>query len=237
MKEELLTEAQAAAYLRVGERQLRKMARRGHVKLQQTEHGKAYRKSDLRILEGLLTEGVPTGFVEAKQLVSEVRALTNELNRIKFVVGLDLPKLGTDRDSVISLLLKAEDALREQPTKEPEELMVWARNLQALTEAHLEAITRYTDQKEPWRAFLNLGHKLCAAQDIQVTNESAELTLIYALLNASLRNARRVAYFHVRDLYGKAYARKLFPQAEGCPHEDVIAMAFANLNWELPSMH
>ena len=108
---------------------------------------------------------------------------------------------------------------------EPETPFVSGWPLEAICD-HLEAITFHTDQKEPWRAFLALGRKLCQYEDMRSTRDDPELYSIYRLLNGALRHARQVAYFHIRGLYGKAYATRLLPEVKGCPHEDVISLAF-----------
>lgn len=173
-------------------------------------------------------------FYEARQAAIETRALRKELDRIKFVLGIDTLALGTDRDSLVSLLLKAEDALRGPPIREPEELLTWAKNLHSLNENHFESITFHTGAKEPWRVFLALGRKLCATENVMVTRDDPELHSVYRMVGSALRHARQVAYFHIQGLYGKAYAARLLPDVKGCPHEDVIALSFNNMLWEAP---
>jgi hypothetical protein len=240
MKYELVNGEQAASILGVTSSQLQKMLRRGILKpapeSPSTVANRLYRMTDIAALKEIREKGSnpEAAFVEAKRASMEARALRRELDQIRFVLGLNTPHIATDRDSVVSLLLRAEDALREPASRNPTVLLEWAKTLYGLTESHFEAITFYTDQKEPWRAFLRLGRKLCDGQDVLVTRYNPELETTYQLLNTGLRTARRTAYFHVRTLYGKELAAEMFPEVKGCPHEDVIALSMNNLVWEAP---
>lgn len=187
-----------------------------------------FRVTDLEAFNEVRKRGTDpeAAFYEARMAAMETRAMRKELDNLKFVLGVDTLALGVDRDSVVSLLLKAEDALRGPPILQPEELLTWAKTLYSLNENHFEAITFHTDQQQPWRAFLNLGRKLCQYEEVRSTRDDPELNTIYRLLNAALRHARQAAYFHIRSRYGRAYAARLLPEVKGCPHEEVIALAF-----------
>jgi hypothetical protein len=167
--------------------------------------------------------------MEAQQACMETRALRQEVDNLRKALGVDMPTLPTSRDDVVSLLLRAEDALRDLPTQDVVELLDWAKNLYAITEAHLAAITFHTEQKAPWRAFLSLGRHLMSGENPMVTRYDANLQGVYQILAASVRHVRQVAYFHIRVLHGKKYADKILPEARGCPHEDVIAMSFQGM--------
>jgi hypothetical protein len=239
MKAELLSSREAATMLNISPAQLVRWVRQGVVKTHNGSIGKErqFRLSDITYLAESRKHGShpEAAFLMARQATMEMRAMRRELERIRFVLGLDVTPIGVDRDSVVSAVLKAEDALRGPPVRDPEELLEWARILHALTETHLEAITLYTEQKEPWRVFLALGRKICAGENVLVTRNDPELYSIFRLMHAALRRARQTAYFHIRGLYGKVYAARLMPDVKGCPHEDVIAMSFNNMFWEAPA--
>lgn len=242
MKEELVGSGEAAHLLGVSTRQLQKMVKSGvlkpHPSSPSTVKKRLFRVSDIGSLREIRDKGhnPEAAFVLARQSAMEAQALRREVSRIKFVLGLDIPALPTDRDSLISTLLKAEDALRGPHIVEHEEMITWARIFHGISEVHFEAIAFYTDQKEPWRVFLALARKICAGEGLVDTNRDPELHSIYRILGASLQRLRRTAYFYIRNLYGKVYAARLLPEVKGCPHEDVIAMSFNNMLWEAPAV-
>jgi helix-turn-helix protein len=241
MSEEMVTVQEAADLLGVSVSQMNNIVRRGSIQPYSTDgrvtrHKRLFRLSDIAALREVRSKGynLQGVLVESRHSAIETRALRRELDRVKFLLGIDIPSLPTDRDTLVALLLRAEDAIRELATQNPHELLGWARVLYAIGEAHLEAITYHTGQQEPWRVFLNLGRHLCLGQDFQRTIYDGELHNIYLLLNAGLRRARQAAYFHVRSLNGKTKAEEMFPEAKNCVHESVIAMSFNNMAWDGP---
>lgn len=228
MPDQLVDVYEAASLLAMSRAAVDRLAKRGVLRCQMQGSRRFFRPVDLEAFIEVRGKGKDpeAAFFEARQAAIETRAMRKELDNIKFVLGIDTMTLATDRDSIVSLLLKTEDALRGTPILEPEELLLWAKTLYCLSENHFEAITFHTDQKQPWRAFLALGRKLCQYEDVRSTRDDPELYTIYRLLNAALRSARQAAYFHIRTLYGHAYAARLLPEVKGCPHEEVIALAF-----------
>lgn len=244
MKEVLVSPEEAANMLGISTRQLQRMVKQGtlkpHPSSKSTAKLRLFRMSDISAIHEIRSKGSnpEAAFVEARQAAMEVRILRKEVERMRVVLGLNMPVIDVDRDTVIRLLLEAEDALRELPTQDHEKLLYWSRVLHALTETHLEAITFHSSQKEPWRAFLNLGRHLLSGYNFSVTRYDLELNNIYLLLAAGLKSVRQVAYFHIRNLYGKEYAAKIMPEVKGCPHEDVIAMSLNGVAYEPPkSLH
>jgi hypothetical protein len=165
-------------------------------------------------------------FLEMRRSLVETRALRHDVERMRFLLGLDLPIIGTDRDTLISIVLQAEDDLRAAPITEPRRLLYWARILYAISESHLTAITTFTDQKEPWRVFLALGRKLCEDQEPFRVQHDPEYRALYQMIYTALMHLRRVAYFHVQNTFGVRAAVQLFPEVKKCPHENVISLAF-----------
>lgn len=243
MTDELIDSDEAADVLGVNRQWIAKLVRTGrlcpHPSSPSMVVDRRFLRSDVTALKEIreLGKNPEAAYVEAKKSALETRAMRLELDRLKFVLGLDSKPLPLDRDSVVSLLLKAEDALNDPGYRDPEVLLSWARVLHMLTESHYEAITFYTDLKEPWRAFLNLGRQLCASQDFTLTKYDADLAGIYSLLHAALKTARRTAYFHVRNQHGGVRAWKIFREVyKFCDHEDVIALAFSGGDWNLPQL-
>lgn len=241
MKDELVTSAEAAHLLRVGPRRFQQLVQRGIIRPDpsspSTIKQRRFRMRDVAALQQARENNNPeAAFVLAQESALETKALRREVSRIRFVLGVDIPTIPLTREAMVSTLLRAEDALREPPTMDHEFLLTWARIFNALSEDHFEAIASYTGQKEPWRAFLALARKLCLEENFAVTRTDAELASIYRVLNATLRRLRQTAYFYIKNEYGKVYAARLLPEVKGCPHEDVIALAFNNLNWEAPQL-
>ena len=244
MKEVLVSSEEAAGMLGITTRQLQRMVKQGTIKphpsSKSTVKNRLFRISDIAAIQEIRAKGgsPEAAFVEARQASMEVRMLRKEVERMRTVLGLNTPIVDTNRDTVMCLLIEAEDELRQPPSHDHEKLLYWARILHALTEAHLEAITFHSSQKEPWKSFLAIGRHLLRGYDSSLTRYDLELNNIYLLLAAGLKSARQVAYFHIRNLYGKEYAAKVMPEVKGCPHEDVIAMSLNGLNYETPrSVH
>lgn len=240
MKEVLVSTAEAATLLGITVRQFQRLVKQGvikpHPSSKSTLKQRVFRVSDVSAVLEIRSKGSnpEAAFVEARQAAIEVRLLRKEVERLRTVLGLDMPVLPVDRDALISLLLECEDALHAMPSQDPEALLRWARILHSLTEMHFELVTFYSDQKEPWKPFLNLGRHLLSGYNPEMVRNNIELNNIYMLLASGLKMARQAAYFHVRNLYGKQYAERITPEVKGCPHEDVIAMSFSNLRWETP---
>lgn len=208
-----------------------------HPSSKSTVKNRLFRMSDIAAVQEIRSRGAnpEAAFVEARQASMEVQILRKDLEKLRYVLGVDMPMIDTSRDTVVCMMLEAEDALRAMPSQDPAVLLKWAKTLHSLSEAHLESITFHSEQKEPWKSFLNLGRHLLSGHDPQITRYDIELHNIYMLLTAGLKKARQTAYFHVRTLYGKEYAARIMPEVKGCPHEDVIAMSFNNMAWEAPA--
>jgi hypothetical protein len=239
MDDELVDAAQAAAMLQTSVSRVHQLTKSGVLRPKTKTRllkDRRFRVTDIASFIEIRRKGSnpEAAFVEARQAAMEARSLRREVERIRFVIGLDMIPLGIDRDTVVSLLLKTEDTLRGPPVRDPEELLTWARTLHSLTETHFEAITFHTDQKEPWRAFLALGRKICAGENVLNTRDDPELYSLYRLMNMALRRVRQTAYFHIRDQHGEGRATRMLPEVKGCPHEDVIALSFNNMLWEAP---
>lgn len=243
MKEVLVSIAEAAHLLGIGQRQLQRMVKSGVLKphptaSKSTIKNRLFRMSDIASIQEIRARGSnpEAAFVEARQAAMEVKILRRDLEKLRYVLGLDTPLIATDRDTVVSLLLESEDALRDLPSQDRDVLLKWANVLHSLSEAHFEAITFHSEQREPWKSFLNLGRHLLSGCDHSLTRYDLELRNIYVLLAAGLKKARQTAYFHVRTLYGKEYAARITPEVKGCPHQDVIAMSFNSLAWDTPDL-
>jgi hypothetical protein len=237
MKDELVTSTEAARLLHVSTRRMQQMIRAGFLPPHPSSTAKQryFRMRDVLALQEIRSKGhqLDANYVLARESAMETQALRREVERIRFVLGIDIPTIATDRDTVVSLVLKGEDELRAPPTMDHETLLEWGKVFHGLSEAHFESITFHTGAKEPWRVFLTLAKKLVAEENRAITRTDLELASIYRLLAATQRRLRETAYFYIRAEYGKAYAARLLPEVKGCPHEDVIALAFNNLNWSL----
>jgi len=233
-----LTEDEAAAAMEMSPRKLAALVKAGTLIPRVPRPGEpdrhTYWQADIEALKEILNTDHETWdkrklIYEMRRATFESRALRSELNRIKLVLGLDIPTIGTSREELLALREKAVEALALLIMEDATELLEWARILQALNEAHLDALRHYTGDEESWRVFLDLGVKLCREEPRQVTRDNLELHSVYCLLNASLRRVRMTAYFYVRHFKGQLYAEHLFPERRrGDPHEDVINLAYNN---------
>lgn len=231
MEEVLVSSAEAAHLLGISPGQLQKLVKRGvlkpHPASKSTLKKRLFRTTDLASVQEIRARGTnpEAAFVEARQAAMEVKILRRDLERMRNVLGLSMPLIGTDKDTVVNLLLRAGDALKNMPAQEADELISWARILHGLSESHFEAISFYCGHKEPWKVFLDLGKHLLSGYDPNVLKYDFEMHNVYMLVAAALRAARQTAYFHIRATYGNERAAYIIPEVKGCPHEDVIAMS------------
>ena len=229
LEKELVTSAEAAKILGVSTSMFNRIVRNsGPQPYNKVGKERFYRAKDIMILKQLREGdiGLHNLIIEARRAVVESRALRHEVDQLKYALRLNIPAIPLDKESVLSILFKAEDDLSRTKQLSKDELLEWAHTLHGVHEPFLKAASMYMDTKEPWRGILNLARKLCAEQPMEYTRIDKELENIYGLLNSGLRLARQAAYFYVREQNGKMFADKMFPEAKNSPHEDVLMLSF-----------
>lgn len=162
--------------------------------------------------------------VEARRSAIESRALRKELDLVKAYLGLKLPMLSLEREEVVRLVLRVEDAVRDKNHPSRDEILEWARTFHGVTEAYLQAVALHVDTKEPWRGFVSLGWHLCTSQPQGIRDR--ELEGIYAMLHAGVRIMRQSSYFYVMATLGRTIANSLFREASATVHDEVLLLGF-----------
>lgn len=225
---ELVSTEEAADILGIGLRMFQKIVQGGTV-TPYTKNGNQhlFRVFDIQTLKELRAGDIDiyTLIIDARRSAIETRSMRRELDMTKSCLRLNLPVLPTDRDSVVTLTLKADEALQSKTSPTRNELLEWAQTFHGIHESYLEMMTIYVDTKEPWRGFVELGRKLCLSQPAE-TRIDRELESIYAMLHAGVRILRQAAYFYVRAEHGKMLAGKMFPESKADVHDEVLALSY-----------
>ena len=226
--QDLVDTAEAAEMLGIGQRMFQIIVQGGAIapyvkrgnqqlfKVLDVQTLKELRKGDTS-LSGLI--------VEARRSAIESRALRKELDLVKAYLGINFPMLSLEREEVVNLVLRVEDAVRTKNLLSRDELLEWARIFHGVTEAYLEAVALYVDTKEPWRGFVSLGWHLCTSQPQGIRNDR-ELEGIYAMVHAGVRIMRQASYFYVIATHGRTIANSLFREASSTVHDEVLLLGF-----------
>ena len=225
---DLVDTAEAAEMLGVGLRMFQSIVQGGAI-APYTKRGRQqlFKPLDIQTLKELRRGDTSLSglIIEARRSAIESRSLRKELDLIKAYLGVNFPTLSLEREAVIDLVLRVEDAVREKRLPSRDELLEWARTFHGITEAYLEAVALYVDTQEPWRGFVSLGWHLCSSQP-QNTRPDRELETIYALVHAGVRIMRQASYFYVIAKKGRTIANSLFHEASATIHDEVLLLGY-----------
>lgn len=211
--EDLLTFAETAERLDVTRRHLGHMIRQGYIrpaKVGRHRHGHLFRPEDVNTVLELRRRGtdLPKLAVIAAQARSLSLSNAAKLEKLCAFLGLENNRLRVDEDSVFMLHMKARDTLELQLTDlRAGAILEWASTFNAFDEAYLQIIDEFTNDPQPWVAYLALANKLMTQQN---TRSEANLRFAYACLDSARRHLRHVSYFYVMTKSGERLANDLF---------------------------
>lgn len=169
--------------------------------------GKYFRRTDvmdlLHLKEGELSSLQKNLPQMALQGIVASRRCEKRLNEIVQYLGLVEDPLGTTKDDVVTLFAKVQEFLEAPRVKSPEAAIDWARVLLGVTEDYLGLVALYVGEKEPWQAFMDLGHAL--------SERCSPGTSARTYVDHARRSLRNAAYFYLRGSKGAGVAGKAFP--------------------------
>jgi excisionase family DNA binding protein len=228
---EWLSETDAARMLGVTTRTIRRMARNGVLVPIRDGKKVCYRYDDLAAASSVFASGgthdlMGVMLVASKALASARRA-ESALEKLSTVLGIDIPKLPTERDEVISLVERIKHALQQNLPHHATEkdVLEWARVFYGVTEEYLELVGFVTGSQEPWRYFILLAQEFAEQTPVDLRFKQ-DLARVYAYMEAARRHLRNAAYFHARAKGGRRFADKFFPDASIDVHERIINYLF-----------
>jgi len=211
--EDLLTFAAVAERLDVTRRHLGHMIRQGFIRpVKAARHLRElrFRPEDVNAVLSLRQHGtdLPKLAVMAAQARSLSLSNAAKLDKLCSFLGLENNRLRIDEDSVFMLHMKTHDTI-ELPLSDLRAgaVMEWASTFNAFDEGYLQIIEEFTNDPQPWVAYLALANKMMEQQN---TRSETNLRFAYACLDSSRRHLRHVSYFYVMNKSGERLANDLF---------------------------
>lgn len=164
--------------------------------------------------------------VAARAARAEMTAyrLERQVTQLLNVIGADISSIDLTPDAVVALHLKVEDELASTGLPTIETTMFWAQTFQSLSEEYFHVVAHQFDTEEPWAKYLELSNKLLGKTPFAKLKNDLELNTAYNYLEMARRGLRQVMFFYVRSTANKRIAYKLFPEALGDVHEDIMAL-------------
>lgn len=173
------------------------------------------RRIDLAAVAGLATQAHSLG-----------RSAIARLDKLCQFLGLENNRLQDDEDHVMSLHMKAQDALQQDLSElEPPTILYWASTFNAIDESYLRAVERHIEDTEPWSTYLALA---CALMEQQPTAPDTNLKFAYACLDSARKHLRHTSYFFARTKSGTRLADEAF--ADGVD-EEIISQLYPTVPW------
>jgi len=222
-----ITAKEAARLLGITERHLHREVTKGVLRQHFPQGRKTpyYDPDEVAVLSEMRARKLSLAEIAAIAQRTAIQQLRLEklLQQVMKTVGADVPLLPVDRESIISLYLRAQDA-QEQPHRHSvREVMEWAGIFSALGEEHLQAIETYFGVEEPWRIFQLLAMRMYTEYPNNLQGDPGAQT-VYRLLNVARDKMRRTMWSYVAINHNRTLANKLFPKAQGDVHDDITAL-------------
>jgi DNA-binding transcriptional MerR regulator len=226
---ELISSKEAAEILGIGMRQLSKLASEGYIFPQQKKGDRRsnyYDPNEIAAFAQLRKEGVNLVKLAAQVQRTDIRSRrTERLQQHLFsVIGADVPLLKLDRESVIAMHLKVQDAL-ELPVFTQNEVLEWAKTFYSMGEEYFETVGSIIETDDPWKPYTDLAKKIALMAPFREMEADVEVKAVYNYLKIATRFMRQAAFFYVRARYGERSAYRTFPESTGDAHEDILALA------------
>jgi len=168
---------------------------------------------------------LPTLCTRALQAYALSHALEQRLERVEAVLGLDVPILSYDEESVMAEYLRAQD-LAANPIQEPVAITDFIKALLGIHEEFLELVQRYTHDQEPWKIFLLAARHLRENCPVARMLADDEMSSAQLELQVARRVFSRTAFIFVCSRNGKQAAHTTFPETEPDIHERILQHQF-----------
>jgi len=229
-QEQLVPLGQAAKIVGMTERTLHSMAERGVLEAfhPQKRGPKHFKMHDLSALAELRLKkmDLPTIADMAMQAYVTARANARRVDDLYYLLGFDTPTLGTTEEEVVSLYVRAQDAIECTETMPAETVHEWAGIFYAIDEPYLELVQLHTASDEPWGAFTELANAFFSRMPTDSFSTNPPLKSAYAYLSIARTNLRTVSYYFCRHRFGMAIASKVFRNDASDPLEGIVRLMF-----------
>lgn len=216
-----ITRRAAAKELRVSLSTLERMVRRGTI-IQHRFSGHKHQYfllADLQLLQ-LTSRERGTDLREVKaialQALAAARLAERRLDSVYAFLGIDVPPLQRDADSVRGLYKEALQGSQTIQVRDPVWLRYWSCCFFAMDDIYFMLVETVTDESEPWRIFVDFSSEI--AQELTEEPEVAR-SLAGRFFEAARRSLFHAAYVHCRRSSGKAVANAAFRGGVGAVDE------------------
>lgn len=168
-----------------------------------------FEADDVAVLAELIgkTLDLPQAVGTAKLAEFRARRAERLVMQVLDMLGVNIPIIDIGYKALTALYYRAEDDLGREDNFEAIEIREWSKVFYGLGEEHLEALSLYFSEPEPYRVFMDLGARLKKMYLPASKRMVDALTLEY--LQASVRCLRQTAYFYVGPKEGLAKARQV----------------------------
>lgn len=223
---ELISSEEAAEILGVNRRQVTQLTRDGLLRSKLVGNANMYDPNEVHQLREIRASSLTLAEVAARAARAEMTAyrLERQVSQLLDVIGANIPSADIQKDAVVALHLKVEDALKDKGIPTVEDLMYWAQTFQSLSEEYFHVVAKEFETEEPWTPYLNLSNQLLRKTPYARLKTDLELSTAHNFLEMARRGMRQVMFFYVRTTSNKRIAHRLFPESLNDVHEDVLAM-------------
>jgi hypothetical protein len=163
-------------------------------------------------------------FAEVAMLAyrSHLGNLRNErvLARLTNVMGIDLELIELTEENIRALHKAAEESYDSFMT--PNEILRWARTFFMMGEEYFEAAQMYLDLEDPWDIYIRLAERVFMEAPYEALRQDPSLNDIYQTFSDARIVLRQAAFFYVRQHHGHTLAVRLFPDASGDMHDELV---------------
>lgn len=176
-----------------------------------------FRAEEVAAYADLRFKKLDLSVVASMAMRSYVLSKANErrINHIADLLGLDLPALETDEQSVVQLYVEAEDfELEEKTPASLLEIRRWGSVLFSMDESYLKIVEHHTGSPEPWRPFFDVAQRILEGAPAHSVLRRRDIESGYAYLAAAQRHFRGVMYFYYRMKHGRRAADRAFPEMD-----------------------
>jgi len=223
MGRQTVSRAEAAAMLGRSERSLTNYTRQGLLTPMMSQRGREYYADEVDALkEGLDTVRNPESLmVRLVQLSVQNQALTRRLERVEAILGFDVPVLSHAEKDVISEYWRAE-YFASNPVYQTDVIRDFTKVLIGMDEDFLQLVELYTEDREPWRVFLQAADSLKQHCPKAGIIKDEELSAAQQQLQVARNMLEQRATLYVTRRDGERAAYTSFPKQEPSVHQRVF---------------
>lgn len=224
---EALTSDEAARMMGVSRRQFERYVYSGQI----LRGADGFDPNEVSVLKELKKKKLDLAEVAniAHRAHMEAYRACRELQILKDVIGLNIPTVELDLETVTALHTRVENLTMVQHLYRAEELIDWARIFLSLGEEYFEAITYYTQIQEPWWVYLELAGIMLKATSVDRRKIDLELQMAFDYLSTARPKLRATVFSRASQVYGSRKALKMFPDMRGTGHQSVLQVISANI--------